>query len=62
MARKIILTKLLQDETGATAVEYGLILGLIVIFMIASFDSVATATIDMWNDVATKSSDAIGGG
>ena len=36
-------TKLLADERGATAVEYGLIAGLIVIGLLAGLTSVADA-------------------
>jgi pilus assembly protein Flp/PilA len=61
MARKNFLYKLAQDESGATAVEYALILGLVVIAVIASIDAVATVTVDMWNSVSDKSAAAISG-
>ncbi|MFA5989268.1 MAG: Flp family type IVb pilin [Sphingomonas sp.] len=41
-----------QDEKAATAVEYGLIVSLIVIAMIASFRNVANVTTAMWNNVS----------
>lgn len=47
-----VLCAVLRDSRGATAVEYGLILTLIVVAMIASLTSVATKTTDMWNNVA----------
>lgn len=47
-----ILRAALRDSRGATAVEYGLILALLVVAMIASLTNVATTTTDMWNNVA----------
>ena len=38
-------------QQGATAVEYGLILSLLVIAMMAALNNVAGSTTDMWNDV-----------
>ena len=61
MAQKNVLNELVRDEAGATAVEYGLILALIVLAMVGALSSVADGTIDMWNDVATKTSEAISG-
>lgn len=40
------------DNSGATAIEYGLIVSLIVIAMIAALNGVANETIDMWSDVS----------
>lgn len=48
------LRRIVANRKGATAVEYGLILALIVIAMIASFLSVANATIGMWGNVQSK--------
>ena len=45
---------LLRCERGATAVEYGLILALIVLAIIAALSNVANKTIGMWNNVATE--------
>ncbi|WP_420143122.1 Flp family type IVb pilin [Sphingobium sp.] len=44
----------LRCDRGATAVEYGLIIALIVLAIIVSLNSVATKTTNMWNDVADK--------
>lgn len=41
-------------DRGATAVEYGLIIAMIVLAMIAALNNVATKTIGMWNNVATE--------
>lgn len=43
-----------RDTTAATAIEYGLILSLVVITMLASLAGLANITISMWNDVSTK--------
>jgi pilus assembly protein Flp/PilA len=42
------LKKLLRDDSGATAVEYGLIVSLIVIAMIGAFQSFANSNSAMW--------------
>ena len=52
------LTMLVRDPRGATAVEYGLIVALIVIAMIASLQALAGTTINLWNNVSTKVSNA----
>ncbi|WP_233999631.1 Flp family type IVb pilin [Erythrobacter sp. CCH5-A1] len=49
------MKRLVDDQSGATAIEYGLILSLIVIAMIAALHSVATTTISMWGNVESKS-------
>lgn len=40
----------MQDETGATAIEYGLIASLIAVAIIGGFSSVATALQTLWGD------------
>lgn len=45
---------LMRCERGATAVEYGLILALICLAMIAALSNVASKTTGMWNNVATE--------
>lgn len=51
---------LLRDRRGATAIEYGLIVTLIVIAMIASFKELANTTVGMWGNVNTKVATATG--
>ena len=51
--------QLCTDPRAATAVEYGLILSLIVMSMIFALQGLATVTTDMWNDVSSKTSEAI---
>lgn len=48
-----MLRRLIRDRKAATAVEYGLILALIVIAIIAGLQMFATTTINMWNNVST---------
>ena len=45
---------LARCERGATAVEYGLILALICLAMIAALSNVANKTVGMWNNVSTE--------
>lgn len=44
--------RLFRDESGATAIEYGLIASLIVIAIIGSMNLFASETIEMWNHVS----------
>ena len=53
------IKELIDDTSGATAIEYGLIVSLIVIAMIFSLQSVASTTIEMWDDVETRAVDAM---
>lgn len=59
------LTKFLKhignDISGATAVEYGLIVSLIVITMIGALQSVATVTDESWDLVRDRSVEAMEG-
>jgi pilus assembly protein Flp/PilA len=59
MSKKTLLTRLLGDERGATAVEYGLILSMVVLAMLAALTGVANETKKMWGDVSTKSQTAM---
>ena len=46
------LRRLLANQRGATAVEYGLICALIVIVMVVGLNSLANTTISMWGNVS----------
>jgi pilus assembly protein Flp/PilA len=48
-----IFTKLVHDESGATAIEYGLIAALIAVAAIAAFRLVGTNLSTIFNTVAT---------
>ena len=43
-----------KDQKAATAVEYGLILAMIFMAMLAGVSNFADATIGMWNYVETQ--------
>lgn len=46
------LKKIYRSELGATAIEYGLIVALIVIASMVALMGLADTTIGMWNNVA----------
>ena len=46
--------KLIKNESGATAIEYGLIAALIAIAAIAAFQLVGTNLSTLFNSVATQ--------
>lgn len=52
--RRIKSSRLVADQRGATAVEYGLIVACIVIVMVVSLHGLASVTTEMWNDVSNK--------
>lgn len=54
------LKSIADDTSGATAVEYGLIVSLIVIAIIVSVQAVASETIDMWQTIETRATEAMG--
>jgi len=51
-----------NDNSGATAVEYGLIVSLIVITMIGALQGVASVTGESWDLVRERSVEAMSGG
>ncbi len=53
------MKKIVDDQSGATAVEYGLIIALLVVAMIAALQGVATSTIGMWARVEATSAAAL---
>ncbi len=46
--------RLVRDRKGATAVEYGFIVALIVIAIVASIQALAGANTGIWNNVSDK--------
>ena len=48
------LLKLLRDESGATAIEYGLIAALIAVAAITAWTAVGTSLSGTFNNVAGK--------
>jgi pilus assembly protein Flp/PilA len=49
-----LLTKLIKDETGATAIEYGLIAALIALAAISTITNIGRNLSTTFNTVATK--------
>jgi len=52
-SRNSLLTNLLRDDSGATAIEYGLIAALIAVAAIAAFQLVGTSLTSIFNTVAS---------
>ena len=52
------LTNLIRDERGTSAVEMGLIVGLIVIAMFSALQGVANENDRTWNAISSKVSQA----
>lgn len=55
------LCDLLREKHGASSIEYGMILAMIVLVVFLAIEGLAGETITMWDDVSTKSSKAING-
>jgi len=53
------IAKFRDDENGATAIEYGLIVALIGIAMMVGLNGVASATNNMWTYVADSATEAM---
>jgi pilus assembly protein Flp/PilA len=51
-------SRLIKDDRGATAVEYGLILACVFLAMIGGVQAFAGATQSMWNNVSNEVSNA----
>ena len=49
-----LFATLLRNRKGATAVEYGLILALIVLAVLSGMKALATVTITTWNNVGSN--------
>lgn len=48
------LRALVNDQRGATAVEYGLLLALMVLIMFVGLKGFADVAIEIWDFIATK--------
>ena len=48
------IRKFVKDESGATAIEYGLIAALIAVALIAALETMGGSLSNMFNGVATK--------
>jgi len=54
------LVQILMDCRGTSAVEYGIICALIIIGLVSAISGVADETASTWNEVSSKSQEAIG--
>lgn len=54
----MILRRLLADERGANAIEYGLIAALIVIAMVGALAGLGGGTGGMWSNLSTEVANA----
>ncbi|CAN0620127.1 pilus assembly protein Flp/PilA [Burkholderia multivorans] len=51
---KALFHRFLKEETGVTAIEYGLIAGLIAVAIITSVTSIGTSITALFNKIATQ--------
>ena len=57
-----LMKTIIDDESGATAIEYGLIVALIALAIVGSLTALASATGDLWTGNEGSVTDAIGDG
>jgi len=57
-----IAKNLIKDESGATAIEYGLIAALVSVAAIGALEAMGTSLDGMFNSVSTKLNSAVSGG
>lgn len=55
-----LIRRLANDESGATAIEYGLIAGLVAVAIIVALQTLGTSLNDLFDFVATTVDDATG--
>lgn len=53
-----VISRILRDESGATAIEYGLIAALVSVAAIAALTAMGTSLDDMFTTVANKLDEA----
>ncbi|MEL6825338.1 MAG: Flp family type IVb pilin [Pseudomonadota bacterium] len=51
--------RLQRDESGATAIEYGLIMSLMAVALIGAIGATGKSTGDKWDGIANKVGDAM---
>jgi len=56
------LNSFVRDESGATAIEYGLIAALVSVAAITALQSLGTSLDQMFSHVASKLDEAVSGG
>ncbi len=57
-----LIHRLIDDESGATAIEYGLIAGLVAVAIIAALMTLGDALEELFNSVSDTIMDATGSG
>ena len=58
---KVLITALIRDEQGTSAVEMGLICSLIVLAMLTALNNLANETQATWNTVSSSTAAAVAG-
>jgi pilus assembly protein Flp/PilA len=56
----VLIRGFLKSEDGATAIEYGLIVGLISLAIVGALGSTGTSVGDIWNDNANRVIEGLG--
>ena len=56
---KSLINRFVKDESGATAIEYGLIAGLLSVVIIAAVSLAGTSLTSVFNSISTKLNDSI---
>ena len=54
MPESLFIKRLLRDNRGATAIEYGLIVSLIIIAIIVAMQGVGMGTVGLWSYVTDQ--------
>lgn len=58
---RTLFARLIDDESGATAIEYGLIISLMVVVILTALTAFGNASTSVFNTAMSKLSAAIGG-
>jgi pilus assembly protein Flp/PilA len=53
-----LFRRLVTDRRGATAIEYGLIIALVVLAMMGALRGTASVTVGMWNNISNTVQEA----
>jgi pilus assembly protein Flp/PilA len=56
----LMLQRLIREQKGATAIEYGLIVAMIALACITGMQAIGSQSSTGWQGVLTKSKDAVG--
>ncbi len=58
---KMLISAMIRDESGTSAVEMGLICSLIVLAMLTALQNFASETQATWNHVSSSTANAVAG-